>query len=43
MLPFYVLMCLATVYIRAHYAVDVLAGLFAGIVIYFALQASWRK
>lgn len=37
------LMCLATVYIRAHYAVDVLAGLFAGVVIYFALQASWRK
>ena len=32
------LMCLATVYIRAHYAIDVAAGLFVGIVFYFILQ-----
>jgi membrane-associated phospholipid phosphatase len=32
------LMCLATVYIRAHYAIDVAAGLLVGIVFYFILQ-----
>ncbi len=34
-LPFYVLMCFATVYIRAHYAIDALAGLVSGIAFYY--------
>ena len=34
-LPFYVLMCLSTVYIYAHYAIDALAGLITGILLYF--------
>ena len=39
---FFVPMCFATVYIRAHYVVDVAAGLIAGTVLYFALQSFWR-
>lgn len=38
LLPFYVLLCFATVYIQAHYAVDALAGLASGVVLYFALM-----
>ncbi len=34
LLPFALLICLATVYIRAHYAVDVLGGLLAGALFY---------
>ncbi len=34
LLPFALLICLATVYIRAHYAVDVIGGLVTGIVFY---------
>ncbi len=34
LLPFAALICLATVYIRAHYAVDVIGGLVTGIVFY---------
>ena len=37
MLPFYVLMCFATVYILAHYAIDALAGLVTGALLYFVL------
>lgn len=37
MLPFYLLMCLSTVYILAHYAIDALTGLFTGVVLYFVL------
>lgn len=33
-LPFFVLMCFATVYIRAHYVIDAIAGLFVGAVFY---------
>ena len=36
---FFTLMCFATVYIQAHYVVDVLAGLVSGLVIYLALLA----
>lgn len=35
MLPFYALMCFATVYIMAHYAIDAIAGLLSGMVFYF--------
>ena len=41
-LPFFLLMCLSTVYIRAHYAIDVLAGILSGTVIYLGLQTYWR-
>lgn len=34
LLPFALLICLATVYIRAHYAVDVIGGLVTGTVFY---------
>ena len=33
-----VLMCMSTVYIRAHYAIDVIAGLAVGFVFFFMLQ-----
>lgn len=33
-LPFYLLLCLATVYIKAHYFVDVVAGLFTAFFFY---------
>jgi membrane-associated phospholipid phosphatase len=42
-LPFYILMCLSTVYIYAHYAIDAIAGLITGIVIYYALSAVYTK
>ncbi len=39
LLPFYILLCFATVYIQAHYAIDALAGLVSGAMLYFALMA----
>ncbi|MBR1548924.1 MAG: phosphatase PAP2 family protein [Prevotella sp.] len=52
-LPFYLLMCLSTVYIYAHYVIDALAGLLTGCLLYWALlnsytcisrrSASWRN
>ena len=42
-LPFYVLMCFATVYIMAHYAIDAIAGLLTGILFYFCLKAIYPK
>lgn len=39
LLPFYVLLCLSTVYIQAHYAVDLLAGLVSGVLLYYGLMA----
>lgn len=35
MLPFYCFLCMATVYIQAHYAIDAMAGLVSGIAFYF--------
>lgn len=37
LLPFYVFLCMATVYIQAHYAVDAIAGFVSAIIIYYAL------
>jgi membrane-associated phospholipid phosphatase len=37
-LPFFVAMCLSTVYIYAHYAIDVIAGLVTGSALYFLLM-----
>lgn len=36
--PFYFFLCLATVYIQAHYAIDAIAGLITGTALYFALM-----
>jgi membrane-associated phospholipid phosphatase len=43
MLPFYLLMCLSTVYIYAHYLIDAFAGLVSGIAIYHALCAVYKR
>jgi membrane-associated phospholipid phosphatase len=43
MLPLFLLMCLATFYIQAHYVIDVLAGLASGVVIYFVLLTAYNK
>lgn len=43
MLPFYVLMCLSTVYIYAHYAIDAIAGFVTGIVCYFLFCYLYQK
>lgn len=37
-LPFSLLLLFATVYIKAHYAVDVIAGLVSGVLIYYFLR-----
>ena len=38
MMPLYVLMCFATVYIQAHYAIDVIGGWVSAVVIYIVLN-----
>ena len=43
MLPFFLLMCLSTVYIYAHYAIDALAGFPTGLVFYFTLMPLYGK
>jgi len=35
--PLYVSLCFATVYIHAHYAIDAIAGLISGLLLYFIL------
>lgn len=42
-MPFFLLMCLATVYIQAHYAIDVIGGWISAVIIYVVLQFFWRK
>ena len=42
MLPFFILMCFSTVYIYAHYLIDVIAGLTTGVLIYVGLRY-WAK
>jgi membrane-associated phospholipid phosphatase len=41
-LPFYVLMCFSTVYIYAHYAIDVIAGLVTGTLFYLAFVRMYK-
>jgi len=38
LMPFYILMCFATVYIKAHYAIDVIGGWVSAVVIYTVLH-----
>ena len=42
-LPLFVLMCLATFYIQAHYVIDVFGGLVSGVVFYYALRTIYNK
>lgn len=41
--PFYVLLCCATVYIEAHYAIDVIGGLLSAVVFYFIARWAYQK
>ena len=43
MLPFYVLLCLATVYIQAHYLIDVFAGLASAAVLYVVSTRVYKR
>ena len=46
LMPIYVLLCLATVYIQAHYVIDALAGLVSGVALYYATMAAakaWQR
>ncbi len=38
LLPFFILMCFATVYIQAHYVIDAIAGLITGVILYYSLS-----
>ncbi len=43
MFPFYVLLCCATVYIKAHYLVDAFAGLASGLLLYALTDFVYRR
>ena len=43
LLPFYVLLCLSTVYIYAHYAIDVLGGWVSALILFFGLKFYYDK
>lgn len=42
LLPVFVLLCCATVYIKAHYLVDAIAGLFSGLLSYYIASRIYR-
>lgn len=42
-MPLYILLCFSTVYIKAHYAVDAMAGVPFGIAFYFILAAIYDR
>lgn len=43
MVPFYLFLCMATVYIQAHYAIDALAGLATGALFYFVFMNVYKE
>ena len=43
LLPLFLLMCFATVYIQAHYAIDVFAGLVSGILFFLTFWLGYGK
>ena len=43
MLPFYILLCLATVYIQSHYAIDAIAGFISALLFYFGFSLVAKK
>lgn len=42
LLPFYFLLCAATVYIHAHYLIDAIAGFLSAFIVYFLLSKLWN-
>lgn len=38
LLPFFILLCFSTVYIQAHYAIDAIAGLLTGLLLWYLLD-----
>ena len=42
-LPFYILMCLSTVYLYAHYVIDAIAGMVTGVLLYYILITLWHR
>jgi membrane-associated phospholipid phosphatase len=43
MLPFYICLCCATVYIQAHYLVDAIAGFVTAIIFYVLVSRAFKK
>ncbi|MDR0961367.1 MAG: phosphatase PAP2 family protein [Mediterranea sp.] len=43
LLPFYILLCCATVYIQAHYVIDAFVGFISGIALYMVSTALFKK
>lgn len=43
LLPFYILLCGATVYIQAHYVIDVFGGLLSALIIYLIVVWAYHK
>lgn len=43
LMPIYLLLCMATVYIQAHYLVDAIAGFISAVIIYSGLLAATRR
>lgn len=43
MLPFYIFLCMATVYIQAHYLIDAVAGFLAAFLLYFATKIIYER
>lgn len=43
LMPFYVLLCCATVYIKAHYLIDSIAGFFTAVLFYFVMSKVYNK
>lgn len=43
LLPFYILLCMATVYIQAHYLIDSIAGFFSAFVVYRVATLMYNK
>ena len=43
LMPFYLLLCCATVYIKAHYLIDSIAGFVTAVVLYFVMNKVYDK
>ena len=42
LIPLYILLCVATVYIQAHYAIDAIVGFFTGVSFYFIFDLLYK-
>ena len=43
LLPFYLLLCMATVYIQAHYLIDALAGFVSAWILYIGVTWMYKR